>query len=97
MRWIRPGNLHITILSPWFVDNKKEVVSLLAQKIFGFHFPVLLESIRFMPPDRPKFIWAFGHTPEELIELRQTISEVLKHLLEKRKYVLHTTIGSMHR
>lgn len=95
IRWITPENLHITILPPWYVEDVSEIVAFLKQKIHGSRFAIYFESIRFMPQERPKFVWTFGQPPEALLALRQNISQALSRPLEKRKYMLHTTIGRM--
>lgn len=95
MRFIKPENLHVTIVPPWLVGTREETIHLLEQQTLGSAFTMQFDTIRFMPSDRPKFVWVYGSTPENLLQLRQNIAMVLQRPLEKRKYALHTTIARM--
>lgn len=95
MRFIERQNLHITLVPPWHVDDTKDIVEVLDQGILGKIFDITFEKILFMPPEKSKYVWIFGSTPEELGGLRLNITQALGRTIEKRKYALHTTIARM--
>lgn len=104
VRWIKPENLHITVVPPWYVaeDGLYEVIKVFEQTLKDFKtFPVLFEKILFGPPGQPpRLIWTEGETPEEFKSLKSLIEDALMAdpktgfwKKEKRPGKLHLTIA----
>lgn len=94
IRWIKPDNLHVTLIPPWN-DNPEEVQKKLETfQNNGSPFEILLQRVSFGPrPKHFRFIWATGQTPRTLIDLRD---ELEKHLFGKqllRKLTVHVTLA----
>ncbi len=97
VRWLRPEDLHITLVPPFDVDEKglletkarcRSLESGAKPFIIGFN------NISFGPDKRePRLIWASGETPAELSELEQRLAEKFGLPADRRKFKLHLTIA----
>lgn len=94
IRWTQKKNLHITLLPPWEEEYVEEIIKKLQENPINMpSFAISFTKILFMPPNKSKYIWAKGETPEALLALREEIAQKLKRELEKRPFSLHATIG----
>lgn len=104
VRWIKPENLHITLVPPWYADNQgvEETVGILEKKTENFNsFPVDFSQVNYGPDkNRPRLIWAEGDTPKEFGDLKADIEDsfLLNESIgfrkkEKRPPKLHLTIA----
>jgi 2'-5' RNA ligase len=97
VRWLKQGDLHITLVPPFYVDEKglaetKEKCRSLegGAKPFGLRF----SGVSFGPDERePRLIWASGETPAELVELEERLAEKFALGQDRRKFLLHLTIA----
>ncbi|QQG45267.1 MAG: hypothetical protein HYW89_04710 [Candidatus Sungiibacteriota bacterium] len=71
VRWIKPENLHITVIPPWYVDENQlyEVARLLPFTLKGLEsFPILFSKVLLGPPgQQSRLLWAEGITPKKFI------------------------------
>lgn len=108
IRWIKPKNLHITLVPPWYVadsrmeaqlDREPESLPLVAQRLKSLEgkltsFEMRFDRVRFGPdPKKPRLIWAEGETPQQLWELKTEIEKRLEREPEDRPFRLHVTLA----
>lgn len=102
-KWVRPENLHITLL---FLGNVKTEI---LPKVFETtksvsenfsKFKVELEKIDFVPPNTfpPRMIWVFIKKSETLLKLQKLLSKkLLFHQIpfqkEEREFTPHVTLA----
>lgn len=97
LRIISPNNLHITLVPPWYVDEK--VVKKVVEKLQNFNlsigsFPLYFNKVEIGPSkNNPKLIWAVGKTPKKLLFLKEELNKILTKENAKRKFKLHLTIA----
>lgn len=104
VRWIKAGNLHITVISPWYVtdDELYRLTQVLKKALASpVPFSVRFTRILFGPPHQPlRLIWAEGETSDEFANLKKRIENTLRtddrvgnirH--EKRASKLHLTLA----
>ena len=81
IRWIKPKNLHITIIPPWYVDENQllNVINRVKEVILEKNsFDLIFKKVTFGPPGKnPRLIWAEGETTQEFIELKNGLEEAL--------------------
>lgn len=96
-RWIKPQNLHITLVPPFYLvpslfgqpreaakDEERQLANLI-QKLNTLScqpFTIAFDRVSPGPNLRkPRLIWAVGRTPPELLALKLKIEKVLKPLV----------------
>lgn len=99
VRWIKPENLHLTLIPPWWVADPTPVWHLLEGDTFKrCHLfdglALTLERVAFGPtPQRPRLIWAMGKTSPKLIKLKKQLEETLRRPAAKRPFKPHLTLA----
>lgn len=105
VRWIKPENLHITLVFLGYVsDEELPKILKIVNEVAERHspFPINLTKICYGPPKKipPRLVWIEGEKSEELGKLQQDLEELLfsdsvKSLRtpETRIYVPHITLG----
>lgn len=103
VRWIKPENLHITLVPPWYVtEDELQQMILILEKISKTTepFEVNFDKILLGPPGQPpRLIWAEGKTSEEFTRLKGLAEEMLLDAStgffakEKRPAKLHLTLA----
>src|SRR3989338_358779 len=104
IRWIKPKNLHITIIPPWYVDENQllDVINKAKEAVFRIApFEIGFNKVSFGPTlDNPRLIWAEGDTIKEFISLKENIEDYLFksrnsgfYKKEQRQPKLHLTIA----
>lgn len=94
VRWLEGKNLHLTLVPPWESQNPKAEASRLSQVKDMSGFETVFEKVEFGPTQNsPRLIWATGHTPPELLTLKNSIFQALKFSPEKRKFLTHLTLA----
>lgn len=97
MRWLEGKNLHITLIPPWYADEKEigqviTAIEAVAAKNRGFE--VEFRKITYGPdPRRPRLIWAEGPTPRQLTALKTGLENALDAQKEKRLFTPHLTLA----
>lgn len=100
VRWLKPSNLHITLVPPWettteglpdLIDRLKEIER---PKPFRLNF----DSFSAGPnPRSPRLLWATGpHAPTELLKLKTDLEHAVKYRPD-RGFKLHTTLARFKR
>jgi 2'-5' RNA ligase len=95
VRWVKPKNLHITLVPPWYEENIKQIKEVLGsiRDTFG-PFEIIFERITYGPdPRRPRLIWAEGEASLEIRNLKLEIERALNQKPEERPFKLHLTIA----
>lgn len=95
IRWIRPEDLHITLVPPWYEENVERIASKLLEKIHGRNpFEIRFANVSYGPdPKNPRLIWASGEAPVEIKELKMGVETALGFESGERPYLLHITIA----
>lgn len=104
VRWIKPENLHITVVPPWYVTEEDlyEITKALKEAAQDLPpFEVRFEKVLFGPPGQTaRLIWAEGYTPQELGELKERLESMFLQnpktgfrKKEMRPAKLHLTIA----
>ncbi|NTV31085.1 RNA 2',3'-cyclic phosphodiesterase [candidate division WWE3 bacterium] len=98
VRWIKPENLHITLIPPWETNSVHETI----KKVSSWESPTLGFDIKFdtitfgHAHPNPSVIWATGQTPESLLLIRSSLHSIVPNNAEKNQhFLMHTTIGRM--
>lgn len=95
VRFLKPKNLHFTIIPPWYTDDIEAEIKKL-QKIAGkFSSDSLtLTKITLGPTLKsPRLIWAEGQTPPLLPKLKKALEKIFKTKPDNRRYLLHLTLA----
>ncbi len=92
VRFVKPENLHITLISPWYVKDRKEVIEKL-KEFKGKSFEISFSEILYFPPSSYRMIWARGETPHKLLLLQKNLLKHFEKQKEKRPFDLHITLA----
>lgn len=95
-RWVKPENLHLTLVPPWqCLDVDTVCRALRDEAARQSPFEVIFEQISFGPdPRRPRLIWATGADPAGLPEFARGLLSATGAPGEPRKsFLLHLTIA----
>jgi len=96
VRWVKPENLHLTLVPPWqCLDVDAVCQSLRAEAARQTSFNVVFERVSFGPDKRrPRLIWAIGKAPAGMPELAGNLLTATEAPGEARKsFLLHLTIA----
>lgn len=94
VRWIAEGNLHITLIPPWYTADIDKTIALLQMVAGRTIFTATFTEISFGPdPKRPRLVWATGETPQELPGLKKRLEKTLRRKPERRPFIFHLTLG----
>jgi len=94
IRWLKPNNLHITLVPPWYEDDSgikkvEDLLDLVGRKKFTLEF----YRINYGPnPKKQRLVWLEGEAPHRLIDFRDDLYVTLGKEREKG-FMLHLTIG----
>lgn len=93
-RWIKEQNLHITLVPPWHEADEAMVKASLNQ-IQGKipKFKISFKKIKLTT--NKKFIWLTGDAPKEILDLKNTLHELLEVPNENRPFKMHVTVGKI--
>ncbi len=96
VRWIRPENLHLTIIPPWLSENPESVCAVL--RYAALHFPAAdVEFTTLSPgPDaaKPRLLWATGKASQFFSTLRDELyARIPLERTDERSFFLHLTIA----
>ncbi len=97
VRWIKPADLHVTLVPPIDVDEKgllETKARCRSLESGAKPFNISFNNISFGPNQHePRLIWAGGETPAELTVLEQRLAERLGLPADRRKFRLHLTLA----
>ena len=95
VRWIKPENMHVTLVPPWYVTKVNELINRLKScKNIVAPFAITFREVMFGPNiSRPRLIWASGDVPSEILILRSKLGKILQRKSEKRPFLTHLTIA----
>lgn len=109
VRWIKPQNLHITLVPPWHSESaswrkeinpsrpRREPRSEEKIRPLGAQFRpinVHFDRVAFGPnPKKPRLIWAIGQAVPQITNLQKKLQKTLGRPEEKREYLLHLTLA----
>lgn len=101
VRWIKPQNLHITLVPPW--EERHEAWNIkhvaLKQKLRRMavplkQFSIIFQKIEFGPDkNQPRMIWVSGTTEKTINDLRLTIYQALGFEAGDRLFRMHMTLA----
>ena len=94
-QWIKPKNLHITLVPPWeIMEHEAHDIKQKLKKVDFQQFEVIFEDISFGPnPREPRLIWARGSVPKQIDDFRLKIYEALGQTPDNRQFRLHMTLA----
>lgn len=104
VRWIKPENLHITLVPPWYMmeDELYESAKMIERTVSDVTpFVIVFEKVLFGPSGQPpRLIWAEGDTLDEFKNLKISIEKTLLQNFktgflkqESRPAKLHLTLA----
>ncbi|MBI2055362.1 MAG: RNA 2',3'-cyclic phosphodiesterase [Candidatus Sungbacteria bacterium] len=102
IRWLPPENWHITLLPPVYLEDAEVVLlgDIFRGGRLGKPLAISFSRISLAPPGEPaRMIWLEGHTPPELVKLKNKIenlwlsSALPKPDAESRPFKLHLTLA----
>ena len=96
VRWVRPENLHLTLVPPWqCLDVAAACQALRYEAARQSPFEVTFERVSFGPdPRRPRLIWATGKAPAGMPEFARSLLAATGAPGEPREsFLLHLTIA----
>lgn len=96
VRWVKPENLHLTMVPPWQCLDVDAVCRVLSgEAARQAPFEVSFERVSFGPdPRRPRLIWATGKAPAGMPEFARSLLAPVGAPGEPRKsFLLHLTIA----
>jgi len=96
VRWIKPENLHLTIIPPWFTEMPENACRALGDAAALFpQTDVLFTSVSPGPsPARPRLLWATGPAAPFFDTLRsELIGRLTLMPAEERSFLMHLTIA----
>jgi 2'-5' RNA ligase len=96
VRWVKPENLHLTLVPPWECRDVAAVCRAIDDAAAGLvPVEVLFDKASFGPDRRrPRLIWATGIPPQSLAELSwrlQSLPGVREE--DRRSFLLHLTLA----
>lgn len=100
VRWIRPEELHITMVPPWRCGELGPVCKALeAAAANQAPFEVRFDSVSFGPKARrPRLVWAKGTAPVEMASFSGMLKSMFGDGQEAgRRFLLHLTIARFNR
>ncbi len=99
VRWIKPKNLHLTLVPPaYFSDDEiVQIIARLKQVIAGIlPFNISFDSFIFAPPGKPsRMIWLTGPKDPRLQHLKDTIEDAMGVKKQSRPIFPHITVARM--
>jgi 2'-5' RNA ligase len=96
VRWIKPENLHLTLVSPWKCENIEPVCAVLKRVADeNAAVDVLFDKLSFGPDERrPRLLWATGKAPKALVRLQSMLLDASVLSDEAcRPFLLHLTLA----
>ncbi len=98
VRWIKGGDLHVTLFPPWSEEDVAAVIERLRGLVPPSTFSANFRGISFGPNTRlPRLIWAYGPPPPELFDLRDALERTLGVEVDARwDFALHVTLARFH-
>lgn len=104
VRWVRPENLHITLVPPWYADENEiyetaKSINSCLEKLNQFE--INIKKIEYGPrQDAPRLIWAGGEFSEGFTELKRNVESALFQnpqtgflAPEQKKTAIHVTLA----
>jgi 2'-5' RNA ligase len=104
IRWIKPENLHITLIFLGNLNDQETAEACKAvEEVAPKHTPfsVNLNKIYYGPPQKmpPRMVWVKGESSQELTNLKndleKALSERVNFRLENRAFIPHITLGRL--
>jgi 2'-5' RNA ligase len=96
VRWIRPENLHVTVVSPWQCSSV-EMVCRQVQEVSVRQGPFMVhfDQVSFGPEkSRPRLVWATGATPSGMVDFAMTVCNATGNgNSTSASFLLHLTIA----
>jgi 2'-5' RNA ligase len=95
VRWLKPANLHLTLVPPFYQDSVEAVAGRLAQ-IEKPAWPVRLPFYEISYGPRPggeRLIWATARASPELENLKIEMERKLDLKSERRNFLVHLTLA----
>jgi 2'-5' RNA ligase len=96
VRWVKPENLHLTMVPPWqCLDVDAVCQALHDEAARQSPFEAAFEQVTFGPDKRrPRLIWATGKAPADMPEFARSLLVATGATGEARKsFLLHLTIA----
>lgn len=95
IRWIKPHNLHITLVPPWETETHECDIQTFKQiPLHVKSFILAFAKITYGPhADHPRLIWLLGETPKSLPILTDKLTKRMNQPIQSRPFKLHTTLA----
>ena len=93
-RWIKGQNLHITLIPPWYEADEARAKASLNQ-IQGKIPKFKISFKKIESTTNGKIIWLTGDAPKEILDLKNTLRDLLGIPKENRPFKMHVTVGKI--
>ena len=95
IRGVKPGNLHITLMPPWRIEERDIFDIEQKLKTINFKsFEIKFNKIEFGPSlHRPNLFWLKGELSKEILDFRQKIYKTLGQEPDARPFFPHVTLA----
>jgi len=97
-RIIKPRNLHLTLVPPWYEENLDSFLLNFEKKLKSMQIqPFKIQFTKIFPgpvKTNPRLIWIEGKPKPELLNLKSFVEGIIeKRDVEKREFIPHITIA----
>lgn len=95
VRWLKPEDFHLTVISPWLETDLESLISKLDKFVESPREAVDFKISKIVfGPNRfnPRLVWGEGRAPVSLLELKNRLEQALARP-DDRFYRLHLTLG----
>ncbi len=97
VRWIKPHNLHLTLIPPWYEEPTTAIQALRALPMLSGEWTIAFHRIRSGPDaNSPRLIWLEGRTCAQLEALLQNLAGAAESRIrpcQPRAFTPHITIA----
>jgi len=93
-RWIKEQNLHVTLIPPWH-EADEAIVKASLNQIQGKTPKFKISFKKIESTTNEKVIWLTGDASKEILDLKNTLHEILEIPKQNRPFKMHVTVGKI--
>ncbi|MDP4266841.1 MAG: RNA 2',3'-cyclic phosphodiesterase [Bacteroidota bacterium] len=94
VRWLKPENLHITVIPPWDTEDIESVKNNLEQINKIGAFEIMFDYVSYGPKIKhPRLIWTGGQTHKKFLELKSNLEDITGIKDNHQETLIHLTLA----
>lgn len=93
LRTIKPNNLHITLVPPFYTNEPEAVFGKVDLNKKISPFDIVFDQLSIGSDKYPRLVWLRGEAPKDLLALTDLLQTQLGRQKEKTEYMLHLTLA----